>query len=56
MKELTIYSFDPNMPEDKKTEIYNELNHFYDDIQKEFDEHLERENEARQAYRLMYEF
>ena len=55
MKELAIYSFNPNMS-DEKIEVYNELNQFHDDIQKQFDEHLEREYEARQAYRSMYEF
>lgn len=56
MKDLAIYSFNPNMSEDEKIEAYNDLNQFHDDIQKQFDEHLEREYEARQAYRSMYEF
>jgi len=57
MKELAIYSFDPNLTEENKIEIHNELNQFYDEVnQKEFDEHLEREYEAREAYRSMYAF
>lgn len=57
MKEIAIYSFDPNMTEQEKTEIVNELNQFYDEVnQKELDEHYEREYEAREAYRSMYSF
>lgn len=57
MKEIAIYSFDPNMTEQEKTEIVNELNQFYDEVnQKELDEHYEREYEAREAYRSMCSF
>lgn len=55
MSEQVIYSFNPNLTEQEKIEIHNELTHMYVEIdQKELDEFYEREYEAREAYRAMY--
>lgn len=57
MKDLIVYSFNSNLTEQEKIEIHNELIHMNDNsLQEEFDAYIERENEAREAYRSMCAF
>lgn len=57
MKDLIVYSFNSNLTEQEKIEIHNELVHMNDNsLQEEFDAYIERENEAREAYRSMCAF
>jgi hypothetical protein len=57
MKDLIVYSFNSNLTEQEKIEIHNELIHMNDNsLQEEFDAYIERENEAREAYRSICAF
>jgi hypothetical protein len=57
MKDLIVYSFNPNLTEQEKIEIHNEIVHMNDNsLQEDFDAYIERENEAREAYRSMCAF
>jgi len=57
MKDLIVYSFNHNLTEQEKIEIHNEIVHMNDNsLQEDFDAYIERENEAREAYRSMCAF
>ena len=51
-----MFSFPTDWTEEQKLEVYNELNAHYDKIEKDYEQFLEDENEAREVYRSITSF
>jgi hypothetical protein len=50
------FSFMGNWTEEQKQEVFKELNEYHDTLDKQLEDFLEQENEARQVYRSMVEY
>jgi len=54
--QFEMFSFPSNWTEEQKLEVYKELNTHYNNIEKDYEQFIEDENEARQVYRSMIEY